>query len=283
MAISVITLSWNELDVTKDSVRRLLKEPGVKEVIVVDNGSTDGTKEHFRSIAGRIFTPDKEYKEQAHNPKLMFIDWLENIGASAARNLAIKVSVGSDIFLIDGDILYVPGTLAVYSKILKHYKDAFCVGQNSFEMLAELGHNGTQESYEADLRMSDDYIISDWFPMSWCQYGLYRGELLRKTLFNQEGAFGMRGYGYEDDDHWHRMNELGYVSLAVNKPVYYHQAHTGIRELIRSQSKEVFDANMELRKQIFEKKWGRGSSWSEYLAKKKPEHTTRPVPKSLLK
>ena len=274
MNISLLCLNWNELEVAKDTVRRALKEPEIDEVIVVDNGSTDGSKEYFRKLAGTILVPDKQLKFTDKNQKLIFIDWPLNAGASVARNLGIKVAKGEYIFLIDGDILYVPGTVAAYKKILDHYQDAACVGQNSFEMLSQTGHNGAYNPVDADIRMSEDYTISDWFPMAWTQYGLFRTQLLLDHPFVEEPPFNEAGYGFEDDDMYHQLKKAGYVSLSVDKPVYYHFAHSGIREL----KKADLEIKMEERKKVFEKRWGRNSGWGDTLAKNPPAQTTRPKP-----
>lgn len=260
MKVGCLVLNWNELSVSKDSVRRLLKEPEVDSVFVVDNGSTDGSKEYFGKMKGVA--------------KFGFIDLPTNTGPSVARNIGISMIQADAIFLIDGDILYCPGTIKEYAKILEKYPDAFCVGQNSFERVMQLGYNGTMDPIEADMRMPDDYTISDWFPMSWTQYGLFRADLLKAHPFIEEGAFGEAGYGLEDTWLYHQMKGLGYVSLAVDKPLYYHQAHSGIKELVKA----GLSLKLEERKKIFEKKWGKGMDWSEILVREKPEHTTRPKP-----
>jgi hypothetical protein len=70
------------------------------------------------------------------------------------------------------------------------------------------------------------------------------------------------------------MQADGLVSLAVNKPVYYHHAHAGLREL----AKAGLENRFEERKKVFTTLWGRGSGWAETLKRKNPEQTTRPKP-----
>lgn len=260
MKIAALILSWNELGVSKDSVRRLLKEEEVDAVFVVDNGSTDGSQEYFNKLKG--------------TPKFGFISLPKNSGPSVARNLGIMAIQADAIMLIDGDILYVPGTIKEYAKVLEKYPDAFCVGQNSFELVMQLGYNGTMDQIEADVRMPTNYTVSDWFPMAWTQYGLFRADLLKKYMFVEVPPFNEPGYGMEDDWYYHEMKEQGYVSLAVDKPLYYHEAHTGIKEL----NKANLSTKFKERKKVFDKKWGKNSQWSEYLANNVVEKTTRPKP-----
>lgn len=244
MKTTAIILNWNELHVSKDSVRILLKEPEVSRVIVVDNGSTDGSREYFR---------------QFDHEKFQFIDLGENKGASIARNHAIDMTETPYIFLLDGDILYVRGTIAEYERILDMYTDAFCVGQNSMELLARLGHNGVYDIAEADFTMSLDYTITEGFPMIWCQYGLFRGDWLREVKFPQHPPFDGPGYGAEDDWVFQDIEQRGWRSLAVDKPVYYHHAHSGIRELQKAGQGD----RMAERIAAFEKQWGRNKLWSQ--------------------
>jgi len=260
MKIVSLSINWNELDVAKDSIRRLLKEP-IDEVWLVDNGSTDGSKEYFGNIK---------------DLKFHFISLPKNMGSSVGRNVGIDKIDADYIFLLDSDILYVKGTIKEYQKILDIYPDAYCVGQNSMELLDKLGHNGEFDIMEADLSMGTEYQISDWFPQAWTQYGLFRGELLRKIRFYDEGVFGKEGYGFDDDDLHHQMTKLGYVSLACTLPIYYHFAHGGWREL----GKINKDDNMKQRKKVFEKRWGKGSSFGDTLSKGNIIKTYRKNPNS---
>lgn len=261
MKVSVICLNWNEIEVSKDSVRRLLKEPDL-EIVVVDNGSDDGSKEYFRSLGDKI----------------KFVDLPKNMGASVGRNKGIEVATGENIFLLDGDILYVKGTIAEYQKILEMYPDSFCVGQNSIELLYKTCNNGVLEPVDADMSMDTEYKVEDWFPIAWTQYGLFRGDVLRKLKFVEEGVFGEPGYGFEDDWLYHEAKSLGYVSLAVDKPMYYHHAHGGLRELHRGKK----DIKADERKRLFRKKWGNKNTWADMLNQPIIERTYRKGPNARL-
>jgi glycosyltransferase involved in cell wall biosynthesis len=249
---SVLVLNWNEMEISKDSVRLLLKEPGVLEVILIDQNSNDGSKEHFSTIK------DKKFK---------LVQMPENKGASVGRNAGLDVSKGKYIFLLDGDILFVKGSIKEYEKVLEKHPEAYCVGQNSLKLLNELGHNGVYDIMEADLSMGTNYKVENWFPMAWTQYGLFKGDLLRKVKFVTEGAFGEASYGFEDDYYHHDMKSLGYESLSISLPIYYHFAHSGWRELEKAKVKDKMDE----RKQIFEKRWGKGKAWWENMPIKHDE------------
>jgi len=250
-----LILCWNEGEVVRDSVRILLKEG--HRVIVVDNGSTDGSKEILRSI---------------NNPNFVLVDLPENTGQSVGRNKGIELLKSKYTFMLDGDILYVKGTINEYAKILDMYPDAGCVGQHKMEDVFKFTHNGVPDPSMADFRMSTDYEIIEGFPMAWTQYGLFRTKLLKKYKFVTEGNFGEPGYGFEDDFLYHEMKRDGWSSLELNKPAYFHFAHASKRLL----SKEDYDNSLKERGEIFHKHWD--ESWVEFLNKGKYAPTRRNNP-----
>lgn len=244
-SISLINLCWNQLDVTKDTVRVALKDPAIAQVILVDNGSTDGSKEHFRSIT---------------DPKFTLVDLPENRGSSIGRNEGIKKARGERIFLCDGDILYVKGSAGEYSKVMDAYPDAACVGQHNHQHLEATGHNGVLDISQADIRMGTEYEVEDWFPMAWTQYGLFDGKVLRELLFEEAAPFDGPGYGFEDDILFNEIEKLGRSSLSVTAPTYYHHAHGGWREL----GKAGLEDKYKERETYFRAKYGK--TWGEKLA-----------------
>ena len=87
MKISVIIPSWNRADrlaAALDSVRA--QSLATHEIIVVDDGSTDNTRE----LLGR------------HYPEVHYL-YQQNAGVSCARNTGIKAASGDWIALLDSD------------------------------------------------------------------------------------------------------------------------------------------------------------------------------------
>ena len=73
----------------------LAQEPAPAQVVVVDDGSTDGTADALRKYAGRI-----EYVRQA------------NRGPAASRNAGLARLVTDAVVFLDADDLLLPGALA---------------------------------------------------------------------------------------------------------------------------------------------------------------------------
>jgi len=85
--ISIIILSWN----TKDLLEKCLKSiPFYVEVIIVDNGSTDGTIHFLNSLKW---------------PNLKLIKNKKNLGFAKGNNQGIKVATGDLIMLLNSDTI----------------------------------------------------------------------------------------------------------------------------------------------------------------------------------
>ncbi len=205
---NAIILSWNNLNVLKDSIRRLRREA---QVIVVDNGSTDGTQLYLADLGDKI----------------TYIQMGENKGSSIARNMAIS-RVKGDFFLIDGDILYVPDSIKYLKEILDKHPECGCVGVNDPRQVAQYGMNGTLNEMEADLSAHKPSAVYKGFPMAWTQYGYFRNT---GQKFPEQYPFDRAGTAYEDSWFYWEMKEKGLESYFITKPLYYHDAHAGKREL----------------------------------------------------
>ena len=100
--VSVAVVNWNRRDLTRACLRSLAAQQGVEfEVVVVDNGSEDGSAEMVESEFGR----DGAYP-------LRLIRNRENRGFCAANNQAIAECRGEFIALLNNDAEAEPGWLA---------------------------------------------------------------------------------------------------------------------------------------------------------------------------
>ncbi|WP_426511608.1 glycosyltransferase family 2 protein [Dactylosporangium sp. McL0621] len=105
---------------------RAQREP-VAEVIVVDDASTDGTREIARAFGATV------------------IEQPENRGPAAARNAGIRASRGDILFFLDADCAPEPDALAVALRILRDEPDVACV--HGIYSLRPLFDDGPVEAY----------------------------------------------------------------------------------------------------------------------------------------
>lgn len=111
--ISVVMPLYNKEAEVERALRSIIEQsltPG--EIIVVDDGSTDGS----RAIVERII---------AENPEAgIRLITQQNSGVSAARNRGIAEAKGEYIALLDADDAWLTGYLAEVCRLMEYYPDA---------------------------------------------------------------------------------------------------------------------------------------------------------------
>jgi glycosyltransferase involved in cell wall biosynthesis len=110
--LSVLMAVYNEEETVGTIIRRVLAlGPLVKEIIVVDDGSSDRTGEIVRDIADR-------------NPVVRYIRQPANRGKTAAIRRAIEEAAGEILIVQDADLEYDPSEIpAVIEPILSGHAD----------------------------------------------------------------------------------------------------------------------------------------------------------------
>ncbi len=96
--VSIVVLSWNTKNLLKGCLESL---PPFGEVIVVDNGSTDGSLEYLKKLVADT--------NQPLNIKL--IENKENLGFSRGNNSGIKQASGQYILLLNSDTIVTTGAI----------------------------------------------------------------------------------------------------------------------------------------------------------------------------
>ena len=96
LKLSVVIPVYNEYRVVEESIRRVMAVPCPKEVIVVDDGSTDGTTALLQRL------------ERAHGESLRLFVQPRNRGKGAAVRLGIEQATGDVVVIQDADLEYDP-------------------------------------------------------------------------------------------------------------------------------------------------------------------------------
>ncbi len=100
--VSVVIPTYNRAALLRRCVEALLSQetPAFRtEVIVVDDGSSDGTQELLRGFAGRVRSLRQE-----------------NAGPARARNAGARGARGAILLFVDDDVLAQPGLIAAHAR-----------------------------------------------------------------------------------------------------------------------------------------------------------------------
>jgi glycosyltransferase involved in cell wall biosynthesis len=114
MLFSVVIPTYNRAELLRIALDSVFAQTFTDyEVIVVDDGSTDGTWEELQALGSRIHVLRQQ-----------------NAGPGAARNLGVAEARGDYIAFLDSDDLWFPWTLEIYAEILgNERKPAFIAGK----------------------------------------------------------------------------------------------------------------------------------------------------------
>lgn len=212
--ISVIIPTYNRAPFIGGTVDSVLAQTlGSLEVVVVDDGSTDGTTELVRS-------------RYAAEPRVRCV-WQDNAERSVARNTGIRMARGGWLAFLDSDDQWRPDKLAKQMAVLE--------SDPSFIMV-HCAYSRIDES----AGVSEDVVIPDG-------EGLVSGNIfwslieanpvssatpvIRRAVVERCGGFTLnpRLLCFEDWDLWTRVAYHGRVAY-VPEPLAIHRIHPGNTE-----------------------------------------------------
>jgi glycosyltransferase involved in cell wall biosynthesis len=169
------------------------------EVVVVDDGSTDGTVQWLEECKNEF--PHVQVFEQNHQ------------GPSAARNLGVLQAKGDTIIFIDSD-------LVVTEVFLQSHADALVDGQNKLGSDKFFTYGAVINTANFENPTSEPYKITD-FSRAFFATG---NVAIAKHWLEEAGLFDteFQLYGWEDLELGVRLKNLGLVLIKCPQAVGYH-------------------------------------------------------------
>ena len=186
MDISIIIVSYNTKDFLLKCINSIYENvKGVSfEVIVVDNASSDGTKE---SISNSKF-PSSNFK---------LVENKENFGFSKANNIGIKKSTGRYVLFLNPDTEIKKETLEYMTEFMDKTKDA---GAATCKVLMPNG--------------KIDDASHRGFPTPWNSFSHFSG---LSKFFGKTKLFGGYNLGFMDFSKTHVIDALAGAFMFVRR------------------------------------------------------------------
>jgi len=203
---SIIIPTYNRLELLRQTLASVWAQTFTDyEIIVVDDGSTDGTLEYLKSLNQRV-----QVLQQA------------NRGPGSARNLGVKTARGIYIAFLDSDDVWFPWTLETYATLIaQHDSPAFITGK-PFRFDREEQLAGAVGSAVSAERFDNYYASGD----EWRWWGV-SSFVIQATAFRAAGGFAEANINGEDADLAMRLGvAAGFVQVLAPSTFGYRD-HTG--------------------------------------------------------
>jgi glycosyltransferase involved in cell wall biosynthesis len=206
------------------------------EIVVVDDGSTDGTGDYLASLDDRI--------KSIHG---------STRGPAAARNLGVSQAKGEYIAFLDSDDLWLPWTLATYHKLIQNYQPSL-ISAATFEFEGKLP---TIEQKPIVVRCFSDYFAAtNDYVFVGCS-----ALVVRRSVFERANGFEESMFVAEDHDFYMRTGtSAGFVYLRSPITVAYRRhpgnisispsrLYRGAIELLTKESKGRYPGGKERKRE----------------------------------
>jgi glycosyltransferase involved in cell wall biosynthesis len=206
--VSVIIPLYNRIDYIDETIESVLTQCyDLIELIVVDDGSTDGSFELVSNLATK-----HDFSVYSHESR-------ENKGQSAALNLGLSKATGEFISILDSDDLFAIG------KITKQVK--FFQNNPNIDIVYGMGQGiDSKGRYLYDIHNKDHLEENDPnLVLLDCYFLLPQNSLVRRTSYQNVGFFNESYRSAQDHDMLIRLCEVSNVSF-IPELMFYYRKHT---------------------------------------------------------
>lgn len=190
MKFSVVIPCFNAADTLKDQLKALFLQCQSRdwEIIIADNGSTDGTLE-IAKMYGSLYT------------NLRIVDASDRRGPSHARNIGARVATGDALLFCDADDQIASGWVAAMEKALQKYD--FVASRFDSSLLS----SPRSLAAKGNKRQQKGLIIYNY--VSFLPYAGSSGLGVKRSIHNAVGGFNEDMTACEDCDYCWKIQLSG--------------------------------------------------------------------------
>jgi len=248
---SIVLLAWNQLAYTQRCIESVLRNTHVPcELVLVDNGSADGTADYFRALKAEH--PEVPIKLQLNR---------KNLGFAKGCNQGLALSNGDFVCFLNNDTIVADGWLEQLQWWADLEPTIGIVGPVSNRVAGIQKIEGVP--YPQDAMTPEMVDALEAFAASWRAQNRHQSVqvnriiglclLVKRELIERIGGFdtGFATGNYEDDDLCFRARVAGY-RIVIARDVFLH--HYGSKTF--EGNKVDYSATMARNEARFLKKWG---------------------------
>jgi len=260
--VSIVILALNKLEYTQGCIRSIQQHTRQRyELILVDNGSTDGTGDWFATVPGA-----------------KVIRNVKNLGVAAGWNQGIDRAEGDYLLILNNDTILGPGSLENLVRCAEEQANVGIVAPRSNAIAGPQMVEGFQfgKPEEIPARIAEWQQANDL--AAW-EFPRIKGfcMLIPRAVALEVGYFDERyGIGnFEDDDYSLRVGYRGKGLWVADDSFIFHFGSVSF-----SQAGIDWNAQMVKNQKLFEEKWKRGrlTPLSETAVAAAPVLAVAPVP-----
>lgn len=243
LKVSLIVLTFNNLALTKECLQSIQRntEYDNYEVIIVDNLSTDGTRDYLQ----KYYVDKPNYTVILNN---------ENVGFAAGNNIGLEKATGDILIVLNNDTYVSPFWLGNLIKGFKNNPELGLVGPVTNNIGNESKINISYNNWSEMNIQSLHYIsrhANEVYPMDCLAFFC---AAIRREVYSEIGGIST-DYGlgfFEDDDYCQEVKKRGWKMAAIEDSFVHHHLSASFNQL-KNNKKELL---MQKNKVIFESKWG---------------------------
>ena len=205
--VTVVIPAYNRVNYIEQTIGSVLDQtyPQI-QLIVIDDGSTDGTYEKIQAYGDRL--------------QLLTHPGHLNRGQSASINLGLRQASGKYIAILDSDDYWAPEKLDIQVDFLEKHPDIGLVYTNGYavnaegEILYAIYDNNHKEYNDTDAVLLDCYIL------------LPQNSLVRKSVYDKAGFFEESYRSAQDHDMLIRIAEITKFAY-LQDFLFFYRRHPG--------------------------------------------------------
>lgn len=204
--VSAIIPAYNRRQFIEETIESVINQTYDNiEIIIIDDGSTDGSREILEGYKNKIVLLEHENRI--------------NKGQSASINLGIKYASGQYIAILDSDDLWEPDKIRLQVEYLEMHEDTGLVYGNGVAVNEDgnylydiYGKNHTERNLPEDILLD-------------CYFLVPNNSLLRSEIFSKSGMFDESLRAAQDHDMAIRIGEITKLAY-IDKKIFKYRRHS---------------------------------------------------------